>query len=93
MHPAVARAAPDAVAQPEPGAEHQCRHGQEGGEAQQLARHQQQALTLRDRLGGHHRQVDEDARQIEQPGKPAGNENNVKRFDPEHGGSLVVAAH
>jgi hypothetical protein len=59
-------------------------HAQRRHEAVQLARHQQQALALGQRAGRHHRQVDEDARQVEQAGKPAGDEDDVQGLDPEH---------
>jgi hypothetical protein len=50
------------------------------GEPHQLARHEQQALTLCHRIGRHHGQIDKDAWQIEQTGKPAGHEDDVKGF-------------
>lgn len=76
MHPAVARPLADAVAQVQPQAQAQCGHGQQRGEAQQLACHQQQALALGHRAGRDHGHVDEDARQIEQARKPACHEND-----------------
>ena len=46
VHPAIARAPANAVAQPQPQPQTQRRHRQQGGKAQQLARHEQQALLL-----------------------------------------------
>ena len=80
------------VPQPQPQPQRNGGHGQQGGKAHQLARHEQQAVAFGGRAGRHHRQVDEDARQIEQACKPAGHENDVKGFDPEHGGSLRAYA-
>ena len=90
VHPAIAWAAPDAVTQPQPEPQHQRRHRQQGGESQQLAGHQQQALALGHAALGHHGQVHKNPRQIEQPGEPAGHEDDVKRFDPEHAGSVAL---
>jgi hypothetical protein len=78
----------NAIAQPQPKAQRQRRHRQQGGEAQQLARHEHQALALGHRARRHHGQVHEDAWQVEQAGEPAGDEDDVEGFDPEHGCSL-----
>ena len=39
----------------------------------------------------HHGQVHKNSWQVEQPRKPACDENDVKGFDPEHGRSVAVA--
>ena len=67
------------------------RHGQHGGKAQQLAPHQQQALALGHRARRDHGDVDEDTRQIEQTSKPAGYEDDMEGFDPEHAVSVKRA--
>lgn len=73
-------AAAEAVAQPQPGAEQQREQADRRDEAVQLALHQFQPRDL-GRLG-RHRMVDEQTRQIEQPGEPADDEDDVKRFNP-----------
>lgn len=63
-------------------AEHHGEHRQPHRKPVQLARHERQALG-----GGGvglHRQVDEDARQVEHAGHPADDEENVQRLNPEH---------
>jgi len=92
VHPTIARAAADTVTQPQPKPQHQRRRRQQGGESQQLASHQQQALALGYAALGHHGQVHKNPRQIEQPGEPAGNKDDVKRFDPEHAGSVALGS-
>ena len=72
----------EAVAEPQPDAQRERGNHQHRHEAVQLAAHQQQARGG-DGLGLL-RQVDEDARQVEQAGKPRGDEDDVKGFDPEH---------
>jgi hypothetical protein len=57
-------------------------HHQQAREAVQLARHQQQALAFGVAVAGHLRQVDEDPRQVEQAGEPAGHEDDVQGLDP-----------
>ena len=47
-----------------------------------------QALALGRGVRLHHGQVDEDPRQVEQAGEPRGDEDDVKRFDPEHRGIM-----
>ena len=83
MHPAAA----ETVAQPQPQAETDGQPGNRRDEAVQLALHQ---LQPRD-FGGldRHRMVDENARQIEQPGEPAHHKNDVKRLNPKH----VISSH
>src|SRR3989344_1839466 len=81
VHPAIAGAPADAVTHPQPQAQRQRRHGQQRGKAQKLACHEQQAVALGGRARRHHRQIDEDARQIEKASKPAGHEDYVKGFD------------
>jgi hypothetical protein len=44
--------------------------------------HQQQSVQFG--FFGGHRQIDEDAREIKQPGEPAGDKNDMKRFNPQH---------
>ena len=88
VHPAITRPQANAVTQPQPDPQRQRRHGQDGGEAQQLACHQQQPLPLGQGAGCHHRQVHKNTRQVEQTSKPAGDKNDVEGFDPEHGQSL-----
>jgi len=90
VHPAIARTAADAITQPKPEPQHQRRHRQQGGESQQFASHQQQALALGHAALGHHGQIHKNPRQIKQPGEPAGNKDDVKRFDPEHAGSVAL---
>ncbi|MNV89103.1 hypothetical protein D3C71_1833700 [compost metagenome] len=82
VHPAVAGADADAIAQVQPHAEHDGHDGQHGGETIQPAGHAQECrLDGRVRLL---RQVHENARQIEQSGKPGSDKNNVKGLDPKH---------
>jgi hypothetical protein len=81
----------DAIDQPQDKTQHQSGDHQKGGKTHQFARHQQQTLLLRNRLRRHHGQIDKNARQIKQAGEPASYKNNMKRFNPEHFGSLAVA--
>src|SRR3990167_7528020 len=90
VHPAIAGAAPNTITQPEPSAQADGRHSQQSGEAQEFARHEQQARPLGLGTRWHQGQVHKDARQVEQASKPAGNEDDVEGFDPEHGESVVV---
>ncbi|MNV21912.1 hypothetical protein D3C71_1128640 [compost metagenome] len=87
MHPAVARADPDAIAQVQPHAERNGHDGQDGGETIQPAGHaQQRRLDGRVRLL---RQIHEDARQIEQSGEPGGDEDYMEGLDPKHGHGAI----
>src|SRR5450830_1692179 len=85
-------AALEAVTEPQPDAQRQRHRHQDAAEAVQLARHQQQAGSGRGlRLHG---EIDENPGQIKQARKPGGDEDDVKGFNPEHGGprgSLVYA--
>ncbi len=85
VHPAIARSPADAITHPEPDPECQRRHRQQRGEAHQLARHQHQPLVFGLRVGRHHGQIHKNPGQVEQAGKPAGDKDDVKGFDPEHG--------
>jgi hypothetical protein len=62
VHPAVARAASDAIAQPQPQTQRQGGHRQQGAETHELVRHGQQPLAFGHALGRHHGQVDKNAR-------------------------------
>ena len=75
-------AALEAIAQPQPQAERQRGNHQHRGEAVQAPAHAQQALARR-RIR-FLRQVDENARQIKQPGEPGRDEDDVQCFNPEH---------
>ena len=87
VHPAVARAYADAIAQVQPHAEHDGDHGQDGGEAVQAPGHaQQRGLDRGVRLLG---QVHENARQVEQAGKPGSDKDNMEGLDPEHGHGAI----
>ena len=78
----------DAVAQPQNKPQrHRWQH-QHAGKAVELARHQQQPLAFGMAVGRHHGQVDEQPREVEQAGEPAGNEDDVEGLDPE-----ISAAH
>jgi hypothetical protein len=77
-------AAREAIAEPQPKAKPDRQHAERGDEAVQLARHQQQPLAFGPAVGRNHGQVDEDARQVEQPGEPADDEDDVEGFYPEH---------
>ena len=90
VHPAIARTAAYAVTQPQPKPQHQRRYRQQGGKSQQFAGHEQQALALGHAAFGHHRQVHKNPRQIKQTREPTGHEDDVKRFDPEHAGSVAL---
>lgn len=71
-----------AVTQPQPNAEQQRQRADGCHETVQLARHQQQARMLF--FARNHGQIDENARQVKQACKPTGDEDYVKRFNPEH---------
>ena len=85
VHPAIAGAAPNAVDKPQPQAQSQRRERQNRGEAQQLFRHQQQALALGHAAFRDHGQIHKNPRQVKKTREPAGNEDDVEGFDPEHG--------
>jgi hypothetical protein len=53
-------------------------------------RHQQQARAFGMAVGGHHGEVHENPWQVEQAGEPAGDEDDVEGFYPEHDVSAVV---
>jgi hypothetical protein len=89
VHPSVARAPADANAPPKPNAQQNGWDRQNGGESQQLSGHQQQSLALGHRIVWHHGQIHENSGQIKQTSKPAGHEDDVKGFDPEHAQSVV----
>ena len=83
VQPVVVRPLADAVAEPEDQAERDRDHHQQAREAVELPRHHQQPLALGVAVGGDARQVDEDARQVEQAGEPAAHEDDVEGLDPE----------
>ena len=87
VHPAIAGAHADTVTHVKPHPENDGHDRQNGGEAVQPARHaEQRRLHGGIRLLG---QVHKDARQIEQAGKPGGDEDDVKGLDPEHGHGAI----
>lgn len=68
-----------------PDTEHQRRdHRGRADTAIELALHDLEAIDAR--LIRTHGVIDKQTRQIEQRSKPADNGNDVKRFEPEHGG-------
>jgi len=68
---------------PQPGAEDEGQHGPGGHDAPvELALHDFEALAARRVLG--HRVIDEQARQVEQAGKPGDHEDDMQRLDPQH---------
>ena len=69
----------------------QRRHGQDGHEARELARHQQQAGAFSQAAGLDHGEVDEDARQVEQTGEPGYDHPDVERLYDEHAFLLALA--
>ncbi len=77
-------AAAVAKTQPQPQSQSDGQHAQRRHEAVQLAGHEQQTLTLGRAVGRHHGQIDEQARQIEQTGKPADDEEQVQGLEPQH---------
>lgn len=85
-------AADETVAEPQPEAEADRQYAQRRDEAVELPCHQQQALPLGNAVGRHHGEVHEYAGQVEEPGEPAGDENDVKGFYPEHDGPACFAA-
>jgi hypothetical protein len=83
VNPAVARAVQaDAVIQPQHQAENDGRPHQDVGEAVEFAAHHQQTLALGGAVSGHHGQVDENARQVEQTGVPRDHKNDVPGQHP-----------
>ena len=66
---------------------------QDRREAQELAGHQQQALTLGQGSGLHHRQVHEQPRQIEHPRHPGDHRNHMKRLGPDIPLGQKIAHH
>lgn len=78
MHPAISRATANAVPPPQPQAQSERRNGQQGHEAEQFSRHEQESFALGGAGGVNHGQIDKNARQIKKSRKPTGNEDNVK---------------
>ena len=71
-------AAGKSIAKPHPQAQPHGEHTDGRDEAVELSRHQQQAFPLGDAIDGHHRKVHENSWQVEQPGEPADDENDMK---------------
>ncbi|MPN04995.1 hypothetical protein SDC9_152244 [bioreactor metagenome] len=76
--------------QPQPG-----RHRQDAErrhELVELDRHQQQTFALGNAVGRHHRQIDVDARQVEQAGEPGNHHPDVQGLHDEHAFLLESAS-
>jgi len=93
MHPRIARPPTNANPPPQPNAQGDGRHRQQGGEPQQFSGHEQEPGVLCLGVFWHHGQIDKYSGQIKQAGKPAGHENDVKGFDPEHALSVAPSVN